>query len=155
MNNDMINKILKTESNWGALIARLTLGVVLFAHGAQKMLGWFGGYGFESTVEAFMTEMGLPWFVAFAVIIIEFYGSIFLILGLGSRLWSLAVAGLFMGIIFTTQLEYGFYMNWYGNQAGEGFEFSLLVIGIAVVVLINGGGKYAVDSRITKLLNKS
>ncbi|NVJ64661.1 MAG: DoxX family protein [Flavobacteriaceae bacterium] len=151
----MINKILKTESNWGALIARLTLGVVLFAHGAQKMLGWFGGYGFESTVEAFMTEMGLPWFVAFAVIIIEFYGSIFLILGLGSRLWSLAVAGLFMGIIFTTQLEYGFYMNWYGNQAGEGFEFSLLVIGIAVVVLINGGGKYAVDSRITKLLNKS
>lgn len=151
----MINKILKTESNWGALIARLTLGVVLFAHGAQKMLGWFGGYGFKSTVEAFMTEMGLPWFVAFAVIIIEFYGSIFLILGLGSRIWSLAVAGLFMGIIFTTQLEYGFYMNWYGNQAGEGFEFSLLVIGIAVVVLINGGGKYAVDSRITKLLNKS
>lgn len=150
----MINKILNTNRNWGALIARLTLGIVLFPHGAQKMLGWYGGYGFAATVDAFMNQMHLPWIVAFAVIIIEFYGSIFLILGLGSRLWSLAIAGLFTGIIFTTHLEHGFFMNWFGNQAGEGYEYALLIIGIAVSLIINGGGRYAVDSQIGKLLNK-
>lgn len=150
----MIKKILNTESNWGAFIARLTLGIVLFPHGAQKMLGWFGGYGFADTVDAFMNQMNLPWFVAFAVIIIEFYGSVFLILGLGSRIWSLAIAGLFVGIIFTTHLEHGFFMNWFGNQAGEGYEYALLIIGIAIAVLINGSGKYALDSRLIKLINK-
>ncbi len=150
----MIYKILKTESNWGALIARLTLGIVLFPHGAQKMLGWFGGYGFAGTVDFFMHQMQLPWIVAFAVIIIEFYGSVFLILGLGSRLWSLAIAGLFSGIIYTTHLEHGFFMNWFGNQAGEGSEYALLILGIAGAVLISGSGKYALDTQLVKLLNR-
>ena len=150
----MINRILNTESNWGALIARLTLGIVLFPHGAQKMLGLFGGFGFAGTMDAFTNQMHLPWVIAFAVIIIEFIGSIFLILGLASRLWSLAIAGLFMGIIFTTHWEHGFFMNWFGNQAGEGYEYALLIIGIAVAILINGSGKYALDILIIKRINK-
>jgi len=149
----MINKILNTESNWGALVARLTLGIVLFPHGAQKMLGLFGGYGFAGTMDAFTNQMHLPWIVAFAVIMIEFFGSIFLILGFASRLWSLAIAGLFIGIIFTTHLEHGFFMNWFGNQAGEGYEYALLIIGIAAAVLIHGGGKYAIDTQLVKHLN--
>ncbi|MDW3210617.1 MAG: DoxX family protein [Reichenbachiella sp.] len=150
----MMNKILITESNWGALAARLTLGIVLFPHGAQKMLGLFGGYGFTGTMDAFTNQMHLPWIVALAVIMIEFFGSISLLIGFASRLWSLAVAGLFIGIIFTTHLEHGFFMNWFGNQAGEGYEYALLVIGIAVAVLINGSGKYAIDTQLVKLLNK-
>ncbi|MTI39709.1 DoxX family protein [Fulvivirga lutimaris] len=150
----MINKILNTDSNRGALIARLTLGIVLFPHGAQKMLGWFGGYGFAGTMDAFTNQMHLPWIVALAVIMIEFFGSIFLILGFASRLWSLAIAGLFSGIIYTTHLEHGFFMNWFGNQAGEGYEYALLIIGIAVAVLINGSGKHALDTQLIKLLNK-
>lgn len=150
----MINRMLNTESNWGALIARLTLGIVLFPHGAQKMLGLFGGYGFVGTMDAFTNQMHLPWIVAFAVIMIEFFGSIFLILGFVSRLWSLAIAGLFTGIIFTTHLEHGFFMNWFGNQAGEGYEYALLIIGIAVAVLVNGSGKYSIDSQLVKLLNR-
>lgn len=149
-----INKILNTESNWGALIARLTLGIVLFPHGAQKMLGLFGGYGFTGTIDFFTNQIHLPWIVAFAVILIEFFGSISLILGFASRLWSLAIAGLFTGIIFTTHLEHGFFMNWFGNQAGEGYEYALLIIGIAVAVLINGSGKYSFDSQLIKHLNK-
>ena len=148
----MIKKILNTESNWGALVARLTLGIVLFPHGAQKMLGWFGGYGFTATLDAFTQQMNLPWLVACAVICIEFFGSIFLILGLASRLWSLAISGLFVGIIFTTHLQHGFFMNWYGNQAGEGYEYALLIIGIAMAVLINGSGKYALDRQLIKHL---
>ncbi len=150
----MINRMLNTESNWAGSIARLTLGIVLFPHGAQKMLGWFGGYGFTGTMDTFTSQMGLPWIVAFAVILIEFFGSISLILGFASRLWSLAIAGLFAGIIYTTHLEHGFFMNWFGNQAGEGYEYALLIIGIAVAVLVNGSGKYAVDSQILKTLNK-
>lgn len=150
----MINRMLNTESNWGGLIARLTLGIVLFPHGAQKMLGWFGGYGFNGTMDAFTSQMGLPWIVAFAVILIEFIGSISLILGFASRLWALAFAGLFAGIIYTNHLEHGFFMNWFGNQAGEGYEYALLIIGIALAVLINGSGKYALDSQIVKTLNK-
>ena len=149
-----INKILNTESNWGALVARLTLGIVLFPHGAQKMWGLFGGYGFAGTMDFFTNQIHLPWIVAFAVIMIEFFGSIFLILGFASRLWSLAIAGLFIGIIFTTHLEHGFFMNWFGNQAGEGYEYALLIIGIAVAVLVNGSGKYALDTQLAKLLNK-
>ncbi|MEP3390505.1 MAG: DoxX family protein [Reichenbachiella sp.] len=150
----MINRILNTEGSWGALIARLTLGIVLFPHGAQKMLGLFGGYGFAATIDAFTNQMHLPWIVAFLVIMIEFFGSIFLILGFASRLWSLAITGLFIGIIFTTHLAHGFFMNWFGNQAGEGYEYALLIIGIAVTVLVNGSGKYAIDTQLVKLLNK-
>ena len=150
----MMNKMLNTESNWGALIARLTLGIVLFPHGAQKMLGMLGGYGFKGTMDAFTNQLHLPWIVGFGVIMIEFFGSIFLVLGFASRLWSLAITGLFTGIIFTTHLEHGFFMNWFGNQAGEGYEYALLIIGIAVAVLINGSGKYALDNQLIKLLNK-
>ena len=149
-----MNKILNTESNWAALIARLTLGIVLFPHGAQKMLGLFGGYGFAGTMDFFTNQMHLPWIVAFAVIIIEFFGSILLILGFASRVWSLAFIGLFSGIIFTTHLEHGFFMNWFGNQAGEGYEYALLVIGLALAVLVNGGGKYALDTQLIKTINK-
>ena len=148
----MIKKMLNTESNWGALVARLALGIVLFPHGAQKMLGWFGGYGFTATIDAFTDQMDLPWLVAFAVICIEFFGSIFMVLGLASRLWSLAIGGLFIGIIFTTHLEHGFFMNWYGNQAGEGYEYALLMVGIALAVLVNGSGKYALDTQLIKRL---
>ena len=150
----MINKILNTESNWGALVVRLTLGIVLFPHGAQKMLGWFGGYGFTATMDAFTNQMQLPWIVAFSVIMIEFFGSISLILGFASRLWSMAIAGLFTGIIFTNHLEHGFFMNWFGNQAGEGYEYALLIIGLAISVLISGSGKNALDTQLIKTLNK-
>ena len=150
----ILKKILNTKSNSGALIARLTLGIVLFPHGAQKMLGLFGGYGFTATIEAFTQQMQLPWLVAFAVICIEFFGSVFLILGFASRLWSLAICGLFIGIIFTTHLEHGFFMNWYGNQAGEGYEYALLIIGNALAVLVNGSGKYALDTQLIKHLQK-
>jgi len=147
-----MHRILKSQNNWGGLIARLTLGIVLFPHGAQKMLGWFGGAGFTGTIDFFTNQLQLPGIVALSVILIEFIGSISLILGFASRLWSLAIAGLFTGIIFTTHLEHGFFMNWFGNQAGEGYEYALLIIGIAAAVFVNGSGKYAVDSQIVKSL---
>lgn len=143
-------KLVTTHPNSGYSIARLTLGLVLFPHGAQKLLGLFGGYGYSATIEMFTTQMGLPSVVAFSVIIIEFFGAIALIIGLFSRFWALSFVGMFLGIIFTTQLEHGFFMNWFGNQAGEGYEYSLLVIGLALTILVNGSGKWSIDSKLSK-----
>ncbi|AZQ59343.1 DoxX family protein [Maribacter sp. MJ134] len=147
---NLFKKLITTHPNLGFSIARLTLGLVIFPHGAQKLLGLFGGYGYQGTMESLTTQMGLPSIVAFSVIMIEFFGSISLVLGIFSRFWALSLVGMFTGIIITTQLEHGFFMNWYGNQAGEGYEYSLLIIGLALSVLLNGSGKWSIDSIISK-----
>ncbi|MFD2587230.1 DoxX family protein [Croceitalea marina] len=147
---NLVKQLLKTNPNIGLSIARLTLGLVIFPHGAQKLLGLFGGYGYSGTMDFLTTQMGLPSIVAFSVIMIEFFGSISLILGFFSRFWAIALVGMFTGIIITTQLEHGFFMNWFGNQEGEGYEYSLLVIGLALSVTVNGSGKWSIDGLISK-----
>jgi len=147
---NLVKTFLTTNPNIGFSITRLTLGLVIFPHGAQKFVGLFGGYGYSSTMDFFTTQMGLPAIIAFSIIMIEFFGSISLILGFISRFWALSLAVMFMGIIFTTQLEHGFFMNWFGNQSGEGYEYSLLVIGLALTIVVNGSGKWSVDNLISK-----
>lgn len=145
----LVLKLLKTKPNIGFGITRLTLGLVMFPHGTQKLLGAFGGYGYSATMHSFTEQMGLPILVAFSIIMIEFFGSLFLILGLLSRFWALALTGMFVGIIYTTQWQHGFFMNWFGNQAGEGYEYSLLIIGLAFATLVNGSGKWSLDQLIS------
>lgn len=134
-----------TDRDYAALIARLVLGGVMFPHGAQKLLGWFGGNGFSATMGYLTGSMGLPWIVAFLVILIEFFGALALIAGVVSRLNALGIGAVMLGAIWTSHAQYGFFMNWSGNQAGQGFEYHLLAIGLALVVLIKGGGAWAVD----------
>lgn len=136
------------SNNLAATLTRTSLGVVLFAHGAQKLLGWFGGYGFEGTMGFFTQSVGLPWIVGFLVIVIEFFGALSLIAGLATRLWSLAVFFLTVGIIQTTHIQHGFFMNWFGNQKGEGIEYFLLMLGLAASLVFSGAGKYSIDSFI-------
>ena len=146
----MKNKIFKTNNDWTGLITRLTIGLILFPHGAQKMLGLFGGYGFKGTMGFLTGSLHLPWIVGFLVIIIEFFGSIGLIVGFGARAWAVMTIVLMLGIIITSHLDNGFFMNWFGNQKGEGYEYHLLVIGLSMAVLINGGGKFAVDNLLLR-----
>lgn len=147
---NLVKTLLTTNPNIGFSIARLTLGLVIFPHGAQKLLGLFGGYGYSATMESLTTQMSLPSIVAFSVIMIEFFGSISLVLGFFSRFWALSLACMFTGIIITTQLEHGFFMNWFGDQAGEGYEYSLLIIGLALSIVVNGSGKWSIDNVISK-----
>lgn len=139
------------KNNWAALITRLTIWVVLFPHGAQKLFGWFGGYGFTGTM-GFLTGMQhLPWILGLLVILIESIGSLALIAGFATRLVSLAVLIEFIGIIFTVHIKFGYFMNWAGApNAGEGIEYHLLVLGLCLAALIAGGGKWSVDSLCTK-----
>jgi len=140
-----------TRNDWTGLVLRLTLGLIIFPHGAQKLLGWFGGYGFTGTMQYFTDNVHLPWIIGFLVILLESVGALLLIAGLGSRLIAGLMVPLLIGIIVTAHLESGFFMNWFGNQKGEGYEYFLLAIGIALAVMINGAGKYSLDRLVAKL----
>lgn len=146
----MKQKIFSTNNDLTGFILRLTIGLILFPHGAQKMLGIFGGYGFTGTMDFFTGTLHLPWLIGFLVIIIEFVGSISLIAGIASRVWSFAIIILMTGIIFTSHLQNGFFINWLGNQKGEGYEYHLLVIGLSLATIVNGSGKYSLDKIISK-----
>ncbi|MGG7664433.1 DoxX family protein [Dyadobacter sp. BHUBP1] len=142
--------IFKTNNDWTGLILRLTIGLILFPHGAQKVLGWFGGPGFDGEMQFFTETLQIPWLISFLVILIEFAGAIALIVGFASRLWSVAIIGLFAGIIFVGQhVQNGFFMNWFGNQQGEGYEYHLLVIGLALAVIVQGSGRLSVDRKLS------
>jgi len=140
----VFQKLLHTPNDLALAFARIILGIVFFAHGAQKMLGWFGGFGFSGTVDAF-DKMGMPAPLAYFIIFVEFFGALSMIFGLLSRLGGLGITALMLGAIFTVHMRNGFYINWFGNQKGEGFEFHLLVIALAVLILIRGAGAFSLD----------
>lgn len=150
----MIEHIFKTDKeDLGALIARVFLGLVILPHGLQKLLGMFGGYGFTPTVEYFVS-IGVPSIVAVLIILGESFGALFLIIGLLSRISAAAIGVIMLGAILMAHAEFGFFMNWFGSQAGEGFEYHLLAIGLALVVVVRGGGKWGLDSAISKKLRE-
>jgi putative oxidoreductase len=146
----IMKKIFQTNESNASTIIRIVLGLILFPHGAQKMLGWFGGYGFNGTMGFLTGTAGLPWIMAFLVIAIEFFGAIALIVGFATRIVAVGIISLFTGIIATSHLQNGFFMNWYGNLKGEGYEFHLLIIGMAIALLVNGAGKWSVDYALQK-----
>ena len=147
-----MNKIIGTNpNNQIALIARLALGLTIFPHGAQKLLGWFGGYGFTGTMGFFTTKVHLPYIVGLLFILIEFFGSLFLIFGFISRVSAIGLMGIYIGAIATVHAANGFFMNWSSEPGkGEGWEYFIMLFGLAIIVLISGGGKASIDAVISK-----
>ena len=143
--NPLARLLLGTGSSWGGPLARLVLAVVMFPHGAQKVLGWFGGYGFSGTLGFLTGQIGLPRALAAGVIAIEFLAPLLLLLGLGTRLAALGLGAVMVGAIATVHASQGFFMNWSGAQAGEGFEYHLLALGLVAVLLVQGGGRLSLD----------
>ena len=141
--------LLQTDDSWSGLILRVMLGVVMFPHGAQKVFGWFGGNGFSGTMGFFTTQMNIPAVVAFLVIMAESVGAVMLVLGFAARLAAFGIACVMVGAIWLVHLPNGFFMNWFGKQAGEGFEYHLLAIAISAAVMIAGSGKWSVDRALT------
>jgi putative oxidoreductase len=144
-----MKRLMSTSNDVTFTILRLVLGVVFLAHGSQKMLGWFGGFGFHTTI-GFFTHMGMPAPMAFLIICTEFFGGLGLIVGLLTRIAALGITGLMIGAIFMVHLQNGFFMNWMGNQKGEGFEFHLLVIAMAATLLLRGAGAFSLDRALSK-----
>src|SRR6478736_5756621 len=134
----------------GLLILRIVLGAVIFAHGAQKLFGWFGGYGFEGTMNFFTETIGLPSILGFLIIIEESLGMVALVFGFLSRIVSGALIIVMGGALVTTHGPHGFFMNWFGNQAGEGIEYDLLVFAMGSGIVICGSGLYSLDALLRK-----
>ena len=145
-----MRRIIATADEVAPLIARLALGIVMFPHGAQKVFGWFGGYGFAGTMGFLTGTMHLPYVIGVLVILIEFLGSLGLIFGVLGRIAALGVAADMIGAVVTTHLANGFFMNWSGQQKGEGYEYHLLVLALALIVMIRGSGRASVDRVVTE-----
>ncbi len=145
----MLKRLMSTSNDVALTTLRLVLGVVFFAHGAQKMLGWFGGYGFHGTM-GFLEHVGLPAPVALLVICTEFFGGLGLIVGLLTRIAALGIGVEMIVAIFMVHLPNGFFMNWYGTQKGEGFEYHLLAIAVAAALLLRGAGAFSADGALSK-----
>ena len=143
-----MRKLLSTSNEFTLTIVRLVLGIVFFAHGAQKMLGWFGGYGFHGTM-GFFAHMGIPAPFAFLAICAEFFGGLGLIVGLLSRIAAFGIICNMLVAIFTVHVHNGFFMNWAGQQRGEGYEYHLLAIALLLIVLVRGAGALSIDRALS------
>ena len=141
----MIRRLYATDDSITTSILRLALGVVFFAHGAQKMLGWFGGYGFTGTMGFFTGMAHIPAPLAFLAIAAEFFGGIGLILGFLTRIAAFGIGVNMLVAILTVHRAFGFFMNWTGTQKGEGFEFHILVLAIVAFLMIRGAGAFSID----------
>jgi putative oxidoreductase len=144
----MWRALFRTPNEVALTISRVTLAVVMFPHGMQKLFGWFGGYGFNATIENFRMGMNIPTWLAFLNIMTEAVGPLFLAIGLFSRFAALATGINMVVAAVLVHLPIGFFMNWGGVQPGEGFEYHLLALGLSVGVAIRGGGALSVDRAI-------
>lgn len=147
-----MKKILSTDkNNVLALISRLAIGIVIFPHGAQYLLGWFGGAGFQGTMDFMTQEANLPYIVGLGVIFIEFFGALFLFFGFMTRLAAFGILANFIGVVITAHSNASFFMNWAGEaNVEEGLEYFILLFGLTIISLIAGGGKFSVDSLLMK-----
>ncbi|HUA16007.1 MAG TPA: DoxX family protein [Verrucomicrobiae bacterium] len=145
-----MRKLFSTSNDLTLAIARLVLGIVFFAHGAQKMLGWFGGYGFTGTMGFFTQKMGIPAPLAFLAICAEFFGGLGLIVGLLSRIAAFGIAVNMLVAIATVHVHNGFFMNWTGQQHGEGFEYHLLALALLLLVMVKGAGAASLDHLLAR-----
>ena len=145
----MFRKLIATDDNMASLVLRVVTGIVFFAHGAQLALGWFGGNGFTATMQFFMQNMHIPTVFAFLAIIAQFLGSLGLIVGLLTRVAAFGIAVVMLVATVMVHLPVGFFMNWFGSQKGEGYEYHLLAIAICIALMIGGGGKASIDRALT------
>lgn len=146
--------LLSTSDDLALTIQRVMLGAVMLPHGAQKLLGWFGGAGLSGTMTFFTETMHLPAPLALLVILGESLGALALIAGAGTRIAALGIAIIMLGAVLTTHLEHGFFMNWFGQQAGEGFEYHLLALALSVPLFVWGGGRHSLDGLVLRSLGQ-
>ena len=141
----MFKKLVNTDNDIATLVIRVLLGVVFFPHGMQKLLGWYGGYGFTGSMGFFTDTLHIPAIFAFLAIMAEGLGSLGLITGLLTRVAAFGIGVNMVVAVYMLHWQNGFFMNWFGQQKGEGFEFHLLVIAMAIALIIKGGGALSVD----------
>lgn len=146
----MLRRIVNTENDFVLTVVRLVLGAIFFAHGAQKTLGWFGGQTFGASMNMFTQSMHIPTVLAFLAIMAEFAGGIGLIVGFLGRIAALGIICNMVVAVSMVHGQYGLFMNWLGNQQGEGYEYHLLAIAVALIILVKGCGALSIDRALSR-----
>jgi putative oxidoreductase len=149
LGDNMLLRILATDSSWVPTLARIILGIIFFAHGSQKVLGWFGGPGLRQTLRTLTEVIGLPTIIALAAVGAEFVGGAALILGLAARLSALVIAVNMLAAIVMVHGKYGLFMNWFGDRKGHGIEYHLLALALAIVIIAQGAGAFSLDGLLS------
>jgi putative oxidoreductase len=144
----MLQRLLRTEPDVAVLILRVLAGVVFFPHGAQKVLGWFGGYGLAATMGVFTGKLGIPAAFAVLAIVAEFFGSLGLVVGFLTRVAAFGLGCVMLVGAGLVHAQNGFFMNWSGKLAGEGFEYHILAVSIMLALMIKGGGLWSIDGAL-------
>jgi putative oxidoreductase len=144
-----MRKLFSTPNDWILTLIRVVFGIVFFAHGAQKALGWFGGLGYSAHVQIFTHVMHIPWIFANLAIAAEFLGGLGLILGALTRVAAFGISVEMIVAVLMVHINNGFFMNWAGQKKGEGFEYHLLALAIAVLLMVRGGGAFSVDRALS------
>lgn len=149
----VLRTIVTTDRDSAMLLLRVALGIILFPHGAQHLLGWFGGYGFAGTHEWMTETLGFPASLSALAIVVEFFAPLALIVGLAGRLAALGVAGLMIGAA-SVHIPHGFFMNWFGTlpAGAEGYEYHLLVLSMALAIVLRGSGAWSIDRALGRRL---
>jgi putative oxidoreductase len=148
----MLQKLMKTSDDFAVTLLRLALGVVFFAHGAQKVLGWFGGFGFQATMGFFTQQMHIPAALAILALAAEFLGGIGLLIGFLGRVAAFGITIDMVVAIVLVHRHIGFFANWYGTQKGEGYEYHILAIAICLAIMIKGSGALSIDRSASRQL---
>ena len=146
----MLRNLLRTPDDKVLTLLRVVLAIVVFPHGAQKMLGWFGGFGPAGTIGFLTTQMHIPYAIALLVFVGEFFAPIALFFGFLGRLAALAIAIDFTTVALKAHVQNGFFMNWGGQTRGEGYEFFILVVAMAIALVARGSGALSIDRLLTR-----
>jgi putative oxidoreductase len=154
LGDSILLHILATDSDWVPTLARIVLGIIFFAHGTQKVFGWFGGPGLRKTLRHLAESLGLPRIMALAAVGAEFIGGVALILGLLGRISALSIVVTMLAAIFMVHGKYGLFMNWFGDRKGHGIEYHLLAIALAIVIIAQGAGAFSLDGLLSSWIGK-
>jgi putative oxidoreductase len=146
----MLRRLIETRNEWAPAVARLVLGLVMLPHGLQKLFGMFGGPGWSGAIGFLTGGLHVPYPFAVLAILAETAGALALILGFLGRVGAFGVMVNMLVATFMVHWPNGFFMNWGGNQKGEGFEYHILAIGLAIIVMIAGSGAASVDLALTR-----
>jgi putative oxidoreductase len=150
----MFRSLFTTDKGLSGTILRVLLGIVIFPHGAQKLLGWFGGGGFTASMRWFESSFHIPTIFALLAILAESVGAVALIAGFFTRIAALAISVNMLVAVALVHGKVGFFMNWTGTAKGEGFEYHILAVAIGVALMIMGGGRWSVDGVIARKLKR-
>lgn len=147
----MFQQIFQTNFNFTDLLTlflRLSLGLVILPHGMQKLLGWYGGFGFKGTMGYFTQTLHIPYLFGLLAIFAEFFGALGLVFGFLTRPAALGVGITMLVAAFIVHRKFGFFMNWFDNKKGEGIEYFVLAASISAALVIAGAGNWSLDALV-------